>query len=532
MDDRDFEMDGESTPMRPGFRAELLTTVLDAWRNDGAEVRVAAVAAERRQRRWMTPVGAILVAASVVGGLIVIGRAGGPEETPLATDPEPSVVSESTDVEGTVVDGSVVDGTAVTTPQTPASTAFDIDMYARVWTELVPTVVRTLPGEEVVQAALDPAGTVLLLHATTASDEPQPITVESISGGVTRVVPMPNVTEGGIATASIAGMVAGPKGTIYLDLRTTTGDRSVVAIGEDRSTYDVRSEAKPLDPVNGAALPPPLEPLPGGVGVGGTVALPWLAAAAQGSDPGILPGPTVTVSLDSITVTVRRTDADREVTWNLGYKDLVIDQLRAFPTDDGGAVVGLAGHEGDLRAMEFTLLRPDGTVDRFAQLMVEDGVPVGVSGTTAYYLAGPVGQRTLYSAPLIPDSALDGQTVGSEEPASSVVDSTPPAAPVVTVLGVDPADPPPSGPGVVIGATYDYELYVHCGVEWARIDGGWWQTALLDDGNRNPPAGWGNPSDQGKLTIIDAATAQYIGQAGVAVTFIRTPAVGSPFSCD
>ena len=525
MDDHEFEMDGELMPMRPAFRADLRAQVLEAWRADELEVPVAVAIPARRRRRWVAPAGALVVAASVVGGLVFIGRADERERATVATDSDPSVSPESTNIADTAVPDSVVDDTAAATPQTPVSATFDIDMYARLWTQLAPTVVRSLPGEEVVHATLDPAGNVVLLHAATASAEPQPITVESIVDGVTRVVPMPNDTEGGIATASIAAMVAGPQGTIYLDMRTATGDRSVVGIGEGPSSYDVRSAVQPLDPVVGSTLPPPLEPLPGGVGVGGTVALPWLAAAEQGADPGILPGPTVTVSLDGITVTVTRSDADRSVTWNLGYKDFVIDQLRAFPIDDGGAVVGLAGHEGDLQVMEFTVLHPDGTVERFAQLMVEHGVPVGVSGTTAFYLAGPAGQRTLYSAPLIPDPAVAAAEQASNgEPDSSVVDTSPSTPPAASPV-VDPADPPPFGPGVVIGATYDYALYVHCGVEWARIDGTWWQTPLLDDGNRNPPAGWGNPSDQGRLTILDDTTAEYIGQAGGAVMFTRTPAV-------
>lgn len=32
-------------------------------------------------------------------------------------------------------------------------------------------------------------------------------------------------------------------------------------------------------------------------------------------------------------------------------------------------------------------------------------------------------------------------------------------------------DEAPYGPGAEVDRTYDYDLYVHCGVEWARIDG-------------------------------------------------------------
>jgi len=85
----------------------------------------------------------------------------------------------------------------------------------------------------------------------------------------------------------------------------------------------------------------------------------------------------------------------------------------------------------------------------------------------------------------------------------------------------------PYGPGVEIERTYDYQLYVHCGIEWALIDGAWWQTPPLDDGNANPPEGWGNPYDEGELTLIDDMTATYAGPDGP-VEFKRTERTDSP----
>lgn len=91
---------------------------------------------------------------------------------------------------------------------------------------------------------------------------------------------------------------------------------------------------------------------------------------------------------------------------------------------------------------------------------------------------------------------------------------------------------PPYGLGVEVGETYDYVLYTHCGVEWAPIDGVWWQTDPLDDGNANPPSGWGNPHDAGTLTVDGDDTASYTSDTGIEVEFRRTGIIEAPFSCE
>lgn len=90
---------------------------------------------------------------------------------------------------------------------------------------------------------------------------------------------------------------------------------------------------------------------------------------------------------------------------------------------------------------------------------------------------------------------------------------------------------PPYGPGLDVGESYDYVLYTHCGIEWARIDGLWWRTTPLDAGNANPPPGWGNPYDAGELLIVDDTTAVYSGGPDVEVEFERTDIVEAPFTC-
>lgn len=90
----------------------------------------------------------------------------------------------------------------------------------------------------------------------------------------------------------------------------------------------------------------------------------------------------------------------------------------------------------------------------------------------------------------------------------------------------------PYGPSVEIGKSYDYVLYTHCGIEWAPIDGVWWQADPLDDGNANPPRGWGNPYDAGRLTLDTTGAATYTSDTGIEVEFRRTEITEAPFACE
>jgi hypothetical protein len=76
-----------------------------------------------------------------------------------------------------------------------------------------------------------------------------------------------------------------------------------------------------------------------------------------------------------------------------------------------------------------------------------------------------------------------------------------------------------------------YQLYTHCGIEWAKIRGTFWRARhRLSDGGGNPPAGWGNPFQQGTLTFTNAKTARFTSAAG-AVIFVRTALTNPPFLC-
>ncbi len=64
-----------------------------------------------------------------------------------------------------------------------------------------------------------------------------------------------------------------------------------------------------------------------------------------------------------------------------------------------------------------------------------------------------------------------------------------------------------------------YQLYTHCGIEWAKIAGTFWRAKRpLSDGSGNPPAGWGNPFQQGTLVILGPQMAGFDSSAG-SVTF-------------
>lgn len=76
-----------------------------------------------------------------------------------------------------------------------------------------------------------------------------------------------------------------------------------------------------------------------------------------------------------------------------------------------------------------------------------------------------------------------------------------------------------------------YQLYTHCGIEWARINGTFWRAQhQLSDNNGSPPAGWGNPFQEGTLTFMNAKTAWFTSAAGT-VIFNRTNRGGPPFIC-
>lgn len=66
-----------------------------------------------------------------------------------------------------------------------------------------------------------------------------------------------------------------------------------------------------------------------------------------------------------------------------------------------------------------------------------------------------------------------------------------------------------------VGERYWHVLYTHCGIvetEFAGRD--WVADPVLDDGNRNPPAGWGNPVQPGVMTLESRDRARFESRDG------------------
>ena len=69
-----------------------------------------------------------------------------------------------------------------------------------------------------------------------------------------------------------------------------------------------------------------------------------------------------------------------------------------------------------------------------------------------------------------------------------------------------------------------FSVYTHCGVENVRIDGRWWHARppLYNEERSGPPAGWGDPHQEGTLTVesADRAIFEALGQR---VVFVPAP---------
>jgi hypothetical protein len=85
---------------------------------------------------------------------------------------------------------------------------------------------------------------------------------------------------------------------------------------------------------------------------------------------------------------------------------------------------------------------------------------------------------------------------------------------------------------VSVGATVPFELYTHCGVLGAYVDGVWFAAdSPLVTGTASPPEGWGNPYQPGTLTLETADTAVFRDDAGHEVRLSRAPDEAPP-PCD
>jgi hypothetical protein len=91
--------------------------------------------------------------------------------------------------------------------------------------------------------------------------------------------------------------------------------------------------------------------------------------------------------------------------------------------------------------------------------------------------------------------------------------------------------PPVLGGSVSLtpGQTASYRLYTHCGIRSAQINGEtFYAVPILDDGLGNPPFGWGNPFDDGQITLHTDGTAEFRDSAGHFATFTSHPPGATP----
>jgi hypothetical protein len=88
------------------------------------------------------------------------------------------------------------------------------------------------------------------------------------------------------------------------------------------------------------------------------------------------------------------------------------------------------------------------------------------------------------------------------------------------------ANAPGASVSINVGSSAPYRLYTHCGVLTASING---QTYYADppvtDGSGNPPPGWGNPYDDGDMSLRSATAADFHDSAGHTAHF-TSPAPG------
>lgn len=146
---------------------------------------------------------------------------------------------------------------------------------------------------------------------------------------------------------------------------------------------------------------------------------------------------------------------------------------------------------------------------------------LGLVGSVLIVACG--GQSDRVSGPLVGPPAVATSTASS----GSVTDSTTPTVGASTTSTVEPLvtfpgqDPLRVGEAFRVGEEYEYTLRTYCGIEWAYVGGHWWRTEPLNDGNANPPAGWDNPSQAGRIHLEGPDTMVFTGGPDT-IVFVRT----------
>ncbi len=81
-----------------------------------------------------------------------------------------------------------------------------------------------------------------------------------------------------------------------------------------------------------------------------------------------------------------------------------------------------------------------------------------------------------------------------------------------------------------VARSFRYSLYTHCGIRFASFNGRTWATPSLSDGSGNPPPGWDNPSQSGRMYVLTTGVAMFASLGHRLLRFHPTGAV--PPLCD
>jgi hypothetical protein len=109
------------------------------------------------------------------------------------------------------------------------------------------------------------------------------------------------------------------------------------------------------------------------------------------------------------------------------------------------------------------------------------------------------------------------------------------AAVLLSACAADPPTAPvrtPQDPDLAGAIRVTYSLYTHCGIRELTFAGQWYARTggLLDDGNGNPPPGWGNPYQKGQLNV-SGEDAVFTDGAGHRETFHLRPGSEASVRC-
>jgi hypothetical protein len=109
------------------------------------------------------------------------------------------------------------------------------------------------------------------------------------------------------------------------------------------------------------------------------------------------------------------------------------------------------------------------------------------------------------------------ETAPAGQPSRAQSSNTPPDG--------QPSATAETGSTVAAPRSKAFTVYTHCGVESARIRGRWWHAKpplYGDTEGGGPPAGWGDPYQEGTLTVeaADRAVFEALGQR---VVFVPAP---------